>query len=60
MKAFDQILDIWDLEYTEAVEKDTQNKELDCTDGVTMTFLQGFDLLKEEIEEFEKKTAYKT
>ena len=29
--------------------------ELNCTDGVANIFLQGFDVLKEEIEEFGKK-----
>ena len=55
LKIFDQILDIWHLEYSEVVKKEIENRELDCTDGVANQFLRGFDLLKEEIKEFGEK-----
>ena len=59
LKAFDQILDVFHLEYIEAVEKDIRNEELDCTCGVANTVLRGFDLLQEKMEEFGEKLGIK-
>lgn len=35
LKVFDQILDICYLEYREEIEKEIENLESNCTDGVT-------------------------
>ena len=43
------------MEYTKAVEKEIQIEEMDHSDNVANIFLRGFDLLKEEIEEFGQK-----
>ena len=37
LNVFDIILDISHLEYTKAVKKESENGELDCTDGVSNT-----------------------
>ena len=48
------------IEYCKAVEKEIENGELGCTDGVPNKFWRGFDPLKEEIEEFGEKLFTKS
>ena len=41
------------------MEKEIEEEELYCSDDVANKFLQGFDLLKEYIEEFGKNWTLK-
>ena len=55
MKFFDWILDICQSKCNEAVQKDIEDRGLDCTSGIANKILKSFDLFKEGIEKFEGK-----